>query len=112
MPADQSEVIFGDPVSLSCLVGCSSEAVFTSSCGIRQSKLSCHAICNQGVGEFLWCTCVFVSLLKTERDVSHLGNPGVGIGQFIAFAIYYDTFYIIMELFFEFFIVGGDAIHS
>ena len=43
-------------------------AVFASSCGIRQSKLRCHARGDRIVADgFLWCTCVFVSSLNRKR---------------------------------------------
>ena len=76
-------------------------AVFASFWGIRKSKLPCHATCDRRVATgCLWCTHVFVSLLKQKE--SHLGNPGVVIGQFIEFGIYLDSFYIMIHLCFNF----------
>ena len=98
-PADQSEFIPGGPVSLIYRVwkvAVVIHVVFTSYRGIRQSKLPCHATCDRRVADgFLWCTRVFVSLSKQKE--SHLGNPGVGIGQFNEFAIYLYSYYIMIR---------------
>ena len=46
-------------------------------------------------------------LVYQKQKEGHLGNTGVGIGQFIAFAIYLDSFYIIIHLCFNFLMPEG-----
>ena len=75
-------------------------AAFASSCGIRQS--------NHATGQ--WQTVssgVHVCVLVHQNIESHLGNPGIRIGQFIAFVIYLDSFYEIIHKCFNFLMLEG-----
>ena len=47
--------------------------------------------------------------MYSQRDPSNFGNPGVGIGQFIAFTICLNSFYM-GKLMFDF-DVGGSVYH-
>ena len=59
---------------------------------------------------FLWCTRVFISLSKQKW--CHLGNPCIGIGHFIAFAIYLDWFYRMINSCFNFLMLDGGVYHG
>ena len=50
-------------------------------------------------------TYVFVSSSKQKE--SHFGNPGIGIGQCIAFVIYLNSFYEIIHKCFNFLMLEG-----
>ena len=52
-------------------------------------------------------TGVHVCVSSSKQKESHLGNPGVGIGQFIAFVIYRDSFYEIIHKCFNFSMLEG-----
>ena len=82
-------------------------AVFVSSWGIRQCKLPCHAewqTVSSGVHVCL--------LILSKQKWCHLGNPCIGIGQFIAFAIYLDWFYKMINSCFNFLMLDGGVYHS
>ena len=50
---------------------------------------------------------VHVCVSSSKQKESHLGNPGIGIGQFIAFVIYLDPFYEIIHKCFNFLMLEG-----
>ena len=50
---------------------------------------------------------VHVCVSSSKQKESHFGNPGVGIGQFIAFVIYLDSFYEIIHKCFNFLVLEG-----
>ena len=45
---------------------------------------------------------VHMCVSSSKRKESHFGNPGVGIGQFISFVIYLDSFYEMIHKCFNF----------
>ena len=50
---------------------------------------------------------VYVCVSSSKQKESHFGNPSVGIGQFIAFVIYLDSFYEIIHKCFNFLMLEG-----
>ena len=50
---------------------------------------------------------VHVCVSSSKQKESHFGNPDVGIGQFIAFVIYVDSFYEIIHKCFNFLMLEG-----